>query len=109
MNKSNESYQTSPNPIPFLRLETPRERLALPYATLLGINLATDENSLQLDFASHQVTAHGKQLYEVFCSISSGMCAVLFARGELKEIEAGPDAKAPVIRDIRIKPRGEAA
>jgi hypothetical protein len=108
MNKSNESYQTSPHPVPFLRFESPRERLALPYATLLGINLATDENSIQLDFASHQVTAHGKQLYEVFCSISFGMCAVLFARGELQEMNAGPDAQAPVIRDIRIKPRGDA-
>jgi hypothetical protein len=107
MNKPTESYQTSPFPVPFLRLETPRARLALPYATLLGINLATDGNSLQMDFAAHQVTVHGKYLYEVYCSISAGLCAVLVAHGESQEMKAGPDNQAPVIRDIRIKPRGE--
>jgi len=105
MNKPTESYLTSQYPVPFLRLETARERLSLPMATLLGNYLATDGNSLRLDFASYQVTVEGKRLYEVYCSLSAGTCAALFARDELQEMEAGPNTQVPVIREIRIKSR----
>lgn len=103
MNNTTESYQTSQYPVPFIRLETPRECQALPYATLLGLYLALDGNSLQLDFALYQVTVEGKRLHEVFCSISGGACAALFACSETDELELGPTSEKPVIREIRIK------
>jgi hypothetical protein len=103
MSKPTESYLTSQNPVPYLRLESARQRLALPYATLLGIELATDDNSLKLDFASHQVTVHGKRLYEIYCSVSAGTCAALFGRSELHELQTGPGTDKPVIQELHIR------
>lgn len=103
MQPSTECYSTSDRSAPFLRLETKRERMALPYATLLGIVLSLDESSLELDFASHRVTVIGKRLYEVFCAISAGHGQALFAHPESVEMTAGPNSKIPLIREIRIK------
>jgi len=62
-----------------------------------------DDTTLELDFASHKVTVHGKRLYEVFCSISASRSQALFARSETEELALGPAAKAPFIHGIRIK------
>jgi len=104
MKTSAECYITGERSAPFLRFETKRERMALPYATLLGIGLSLDEKCLELDFASHKVTVTGKRLYEIFCAISRGYGHALFAQYEGTELTAGPDSKAPIICDIRIKP-----
>ncbi len=104
MQTSAECYIAGDRPASFLRLETRRERMALPYAMLLGIVLSLDETSLELDFASHKVTVSGKRLYEVFCAISAGQGQALMALGTVEEFALGPAAKAPYIQDIRIKP-----
>jgi hypothetical protein len=103
MDKPKECYLPSQYPVPFLRLETPRQRLALPYATLLAINLADDDTLMRIDFASHHVTVQGKRLYEIYCALSAGTCAALFAQAELQELEEGPGSQKPVIHDLRIK------
>ena len=109
MQPSAECYIAGERPAPFLRLETKRERMALPYAMLLGIVLSLDETSMELDFASHKVTIAGKRLYEVFCAISAGQGQALLALGTGEEFSLGPVAKAPYIKDIRIKPVDAAA
>lgn len=109
MQTPTECYLSSERSAPFLRLETKRERMALPYALLLGIVLSLDETTLELDFASHKVTVTGKRLYEVFCAISIGHGHTLLALGKAEEFTLGPAAKAPYIHDIRIKPVEAAA
>jgi len=104
MQTSAECYIAGDRPAPFLRLETRREQMALPYAMLLGLALSLDENTLELDFASHKVTVTGKRLYEIFCAISAGQSQALLARGAAEEFALGPASKAPFIQDIRIKP-----
>jgi hypothetical protein len=106
VNKPTESYLPSQFPVPFLRLESSRQRLALPYATLLGLDLATDDNRLRIDFASYQITAQGKRLYEIYCALSAGTCAALFARTELQDLENGPASDMPVIYSLKIKASG---
>jgi hypothetical protein len=103
MGDSIESYQSTERFAPFLRLETPRERVALPYATLLGMTLSADETTIELDFASRIVTVKGKRLHEVFCSIAAGRGEALFARSATDEMSLGPGSKAPLIVEIRIK------
>ena len=99
-----ECYVTSDHSVGFLRFETPRERLSLPYATLLGFTLSNDETILELDYASHKITVKGKRLYEVFCVLSAGIGQALIARPETDALILGPSAKAPFIQEIRIKP-----
>jgi hypothetical protein len=103
MQTPTECYLSSDRPTAFLRLETARERLALPYAMLLGLSLSVDETLLELDFASHKVTVKGKRLHEVFCSLALGQSAALFAQGETAGLLRAPDSKAPCIHEIRIK------
>ena len=98
-----ESYQTSEAHVPFLRIETPRDRVALPYAMLLGLTLSNDETTLVLNFASSVVTIQGRRLYEVFCAISSGRGEALFARNCSDDMVAVPLQKAPFISAIRVR------
>ena len=99
---SPECYVTADYPAAFSRLETARERIALPYSLLLAVSLSMDESVLGLDFASHKVTVTGKRLYEIYCAISAARGQVLQARGALGEIALGPTSKTPFIREIRI-------
>ena len=103
MAKNLECYQTSDFVAPFLRLETPRERIALPYSTLLGVTLSVDETILALDFADRQVTVRGKRLHEVFCAIARGRVEAVFARSAADELLVGPGNAVPIVTEIRIK------
>jgi len=98
-----ECYQANEYLAPFLRIETPRDKMALPYSTLLGITLSTDESILELDFASHSVTIKGRRLYEVFCIIASGRGEALFAKSRSDDMEIPPTSKIPFISEMRIK------
>mgnify|MGYP001599118096 CR=1 FL=1 len=106
-----ECYQTSESVAPFIRLETPRERIALPYTTLLGVTLSVDETTLALDFADRQVTVRGKRLHEVFCALARGRVEAVFARPSTDELLAGPANTAPMVAEIRISllDRGDAS
>jgi len=98
-----ESYQTTEEHVPYLRIETPRDRVALPYSTLLGLTLSADEMTLRLNFASTEVTVKGKRLHEVFCSIAKGHGEALFARCVSEEMTDAPGNGAPFISEIRLK------
>lgn len=103
MAKAQECYLTSDFVAPFIRLETPREKIALPYSTLLGVTLSVDETTLALDFADRQVTVRGKRLHEVFCAIARGRVEAVFAGPASAELLVGPDNKAPMVEEIRVK------
>ena len=47
-------------PAVFLRLHTPREQIALPYASLVKLSLKLDETALELSFVTHHVVIFGK-------------------------------------------------
>ena len=64
-------------PTLFLRLESPRERLALPYASLTEMRLSLDETVLTLLFVTHRVTVKGRKLHEAHCAIAAGSAAAL--------------------------------
>jgi len=81
----------------------PRERLALPYSTLLALMLSADETTLELDFASRVVTVKGKRLYEIFCVLAAGRGEGIFARSASDEMTLSRANKAPFISEIRIK------
>ena len=52
------------------RLHIQRQRLAIPYALLLRIELATDETACVIGFASHEVTMGGRHLRSVYLAVS---------------------------------------
>jgi len=64
-------------PTLFLRFESPRERLALPYAGLTELRLSLDETVLTLLFVTHRVTVKGRKLHEAHCAIAAGSAAAM--------------------------------
>ena len=108
MNATGESYQSTKDYVPFLRLETPRNRVALPYSTLLSLEISSDGTILRLNFVSKEVTVTGKRLHEIFCAIAKGQTEALFARSASDELTDASKNRAPYITDIRLKEPNEA-
>jgi len=86
-----------------LRFESPRECIALPYATLLASSLSVDETVLELDFAAHRVTINGERLHEIFCSVAAGLTHMITSVSVGDQMKASSDTKAPLVREIRVK------
>jgi len=108
MSAISETYRSTRDYVPFLRIETPRDRVALPYSTLLDLALSADETTLLLNFASKQVTVKGKRLHEIFCAIAQGHAEALFTRNASEELADAPGNKAPNIIEIRLREPEEA-
>ena len=91
-------------PAVFLRLHSPQEQIALPYASLLKLSLKTDETALELSFVSHRVTIIGKNLLEIYKSVAAAEARMIgVAPREFAAEAALPSCRA-LVRGIRIEP-----
>lgn len=86
----------------FLRFESTRERIALPYALLLKLELSLDQRTLELGFATHAVTIGGRELHEIYEAVADGhaRCIVLSDR-ETQRVAMQRD-RGTVVAEIRI-------
>ena len=50
----------------FLRLQSAREQVALPYASLIKLELKNDATAVELSFVTHRVMIFGRNLAEVY-------------------------------------------
>jgi len=99
-----ECLQVRPVPAVFLRFESPRLRVALPYSSLLWVELALNEEQLDLTFATHRVTIRGVRLARIFLAISEGTATqVAITR---KQFPAGATLApgVPLVGEIRVEP-----
>lgn len=67
-----ECLFTEGSPTLCLRLETPRERLALPYAGLVSVSLSVDDTVMTVFFVTHRITVKGRKLTEIFRAVATG-------------------------------------
>ena len=67
-----ECLFTEGSPTLCLRVETPRERLALPYAGLVSVSLSADDTVMTVFFVTHRVTVKGRKLTEIFRAVATG-------------------------------------
>ena len=105
LNLAGECVQTTTVPLLCLRLETPRERIALPYASLTSVELSTNEATLILGFVTHRVTVKGRKLHEAHCAIAAGMVAALRIAVSSDTLHTPkPAAERMAIDEIRIHP-----
>lgn len=89
-----------------LRLESHRQRLALPYALLLRAELSEDATNCMIVFATHLISVRGRHLKEVYLAVSQGQ-AVQVSIGDSASFEEGDRFLGPLITDIRIEPTDE--
>jgi hypothetical protein len=88
----------------FLRLSSPREHIALPYACLLKLALSLDETSLELSFATHRVTLTGKNLAEVYVAVAEGEARHVHVVAPGFSAEARLPSSRALVRGLRIEP-----
>ena len=89
-----------------LRLQSHRERLALPYALLLRTELSEDETNCAIIFATYEISVRGRHLHGVYLAVSQGQ-AVQISVGESASLAEGSAVLGPLVNDIRIEPIDE--
>ena len=88
----------------FLRLQSPRERVALPYSSLIKLTLKTDETALELSFVTHCVTITGKNLSEIYKAITEVEARLIRVVEDDFSEEANVPFYKSLVRAIRIEP-----
>lgn len=109
--RSGDCLSTITSPVLCLRFESARERLALPYASLVAIRFSTDNTILTILFVTHKVTIKGRNLTDVYSAVATGAAAVLALgrRTFHSSIKAANPDRPPAepaaitISDIRIE------
>ena len=91
-------------PAVFLRLHTPREQIALPYASLIKLSLKLDETALELSFVTHHVVVSGKNLAEIYNALAEAYARIVRVAADSFSIEAQLPSYKALVREIRIDP-----
>lgn len=89
-----------------LRLQCRRQRVALPYALLLRVELSDDETGCVITFATHDVRVRGRHLHAVYLAVSQGQ-AVQVSICDSTNVGEGDRFLGPLVTDIRIEPTDE--
>lgn len=90
-----------------LRLESHRQRIAIPYALLLKVEISTDDTACDLTFATHQVGIRGRHLRELYFAVSQAQ-AVQISTGLASGVPDGLPFFGPLVKEIRVEPVDEA-
>ena len=91
-------------PATFLRLHSPRERVALPYASLVKLELTLDETTLELSFITHRVTIAGRSLNEIYQAVTEAEARLVRVVSSDFADEAPVPSYKALVRAIRIEP-----
>lgn len=89
-----------------LRIEAVRQRIAIPYALLLLVEISEDQTRCEISFATHSVTVRGRDLRYVYVAVSQGQ-AVQISVGDSAKFLGGEVYYGPMITGIQIEPLGE--
>lgn len=112
LHSTRNCLETRNAPVFCLRFEASRERLALPYSSLVSSTLATDETVLKLAFVTHRIIIKGHKLYTAHCAIAAGQAEAicpgrnLIRANSLKTAwpkSGAEESETMVICDIRVE------
>ena len=88
----------------FLRLQSAREQVALPYASLIKLELKNDATAVELSFVTHRVMISGRNLAEIYQSVAEGQARVISVAATDFAGEFLMPAHRALVREIRIEP-----
>ena len=89
-----------------LRIESARQRIAIPYALLLLVEISEDQTQCEIGFATHKVTVRGRDLRSVYVAVSQGQ-AVQVSVGDSAKFLEGEVYYGPLVTGIQIEPLDE--
>jgi hypothetical protein len=101
---NDRQLETRDMPALFLRFESPRLRVALPYASLLKIEIALRDEQIELAFATHRVTVRGANLWRMYEAISLARATQIAVYEKDFSLEARLKTATPFVSEIRIDP-----
>lgn len=96
--------ETREMPAVFLRLQSPREQVALPYSSLVKVSLKTDGTALELSYVTHRVTVIGKNLTEIYKAVADAEARLITVVAEDFTDEWKLPSYKALVREIRIEP-----
>ena len=91
-------------PAVFLRLQSAREQMALPYSSLIKLELKNDATAVELSFVTHRVMITGRNLAEVYQAVAEAQARVISVAATDLSGEFLMLAQSALVRDIRIDP-----
>lgn len=96
--------ETRETPAAFLRLQSPREQVALPYSSLLKLTLKTGGTALELSYITHRVTVIGKNLDVIYKAVAEVEARLVTVVAEDFADAARLPSYMALVREIRIDP-----
>lgn len=96
--------ETREIPAAFLRLQSSREQVALPYSSLIKLSLKTDGTALELSYVTHRVTIIGKNLAEIYKAVADLEARLITVAAEDFADAARLPSYTALVREIRIEP-----
>jgi hypothetical protein len=96
--------ETRELPAVFLRLQSPREQVALPYSSLIKLALALDGTEVELSYVTHRVTLMGRNLDEIYEAVANAEARWVAVAPEDFAGEASATSHMALVREIRIEP-----
>ena len=62
-------------PAVFLRLQSAREQVALPYSSLIKLELKNDATAVELSYVTHRVMIAGRNLAEIYQAVAEAQAS----------------------------------
>ena len=91
-------------PAVFLRLQSAREQVALPYSSLIKLELKNDATAVELSYVTHRVMIAGRNLAEIYQAVAEAQARlVMVATTDFTGEFLMPVHRA-LVREIRIDP-----
>jgi len=91
-------------PAVFLRLQSAREQVALPYSSLIKLELKNNATAVELSYVTHRVMITGRNLAEVYQAVAEAQARVIsVATTDFNGEFLMPSHRA-LVREIRIEP-----
>ena len=88
----------------FLRLQSAREQIALPYSSLIKLELKNDATAVELSYVTHRVMITGRNLAEIYQAVAEAQARVVMAATTDFAGEFLQPAHRALVREIRVDP-----
>ena len=88
----------------FLRMQSAREQVALPYSSLIKLELKNDATAVELSYVTHRVMITGRNLAEVYQAVAEAHARVISVAATDSTGEFLMPAQRALVREIRIEP-----
>lgn len=104
LSSATHCLETRGMPAVFLRLQSAREQVALPYSSLIKLELKNDATAVELSFVTHRVLITGRNLAEIYRAVAEAEARLIAVLALDFPEEARGLSSNLFVSEIRIAP-----